>query len=62
MAQVVTMEGNGQSVFQVKIVHNGQGRCASSQKYNFAAITETWLKEELEWQLNIPGHRCFREG
>ena len=25
-----------------------------------AAITETWLREGQDWQLNIPGYRCFR--
>ena len=24
------------------------------------AVTETWLKEGQDWQLNIPGYKCFR--
>ncbi|XP_069796955.1 uncharacterized protein [Narcine bancroftii] len=29
-------------------------------KYNVEAISETWLQEGCDWQMNIPGFRCFR--
>ncbi|PLS49478.1 hypothetical protein CYV29_15670, partial [Carnobacterium maltaromaticum] len=32
----------------------------STWEYDVIAITETWLREGHDWQLNIPGYRCFR--
>ena len=28
--------------------------------YDIIAISETWLQEGQDWQLNVPGFRCFR--
>ena len=28
--------------------------------YDVVAISETWLQEGCDWQLNIPGFSCFR--
>jgi len=29
--------------------------------WDVIAITETWLREGQDWQLNVPGYRCYRK-
>ena len=31
-----------------------------TRNLDVVAVTETWLKEGQDWQLNIPGYKCFR--
>ena len=29
--------------------------------WDIIAITKTWLREGQDWQLNVPGYRCYRK-
>jgi len=40
---------------------DGLGAWISTWNYDVVAVTETWLKEGQDWQLNIPGFTCFRQ-
>ena len=31
-----------------------------SEELEVVAVTESWLKEGQDWQLNVPGYKCFR--
>ena len=30
------------------------------RQLDVVAVTETWLREGQDWQLNVPGYKCFR--
>ena len=30
------------------------------RQLDVVAVTETWFREGQDWQLNVPGYKCFR--